>query len=420
MSFSNLLMKSCLNPGIHGARVPSILYTGTRQGHTIRGKPPGVARTLEQRLREETLSDPEVVARVNIGFPHLKEPRSAQLKMRLEHLKAQRTSKELEKLARSNKLTIDLEKVQEVYVRTTGHHDLRLMADHYGIFEHLYGSAYFVPRVPLSINYVLDGGERLAPVYNGNVIKPVEASKAPQVAFNGLLDPITGQAATSDTFWTLVATNPDAHYTNETSSECLHWLIANIPNGQVKDGQVLAEYLPPFPPRGVGYQRMVFVLYKQQERLDPGSYQLAEADFSNLEKRTFSTLDFYRKHQEQLTPAGLAFYQTNWDESLSQFYHDVLKCKEPVYEYDFPKPYLADQKFFPLKQPFNLYMDKHRDQKQLNKEFLERKLAHTHPFDGPDTPLRYPSAHPIGSEVPSWLKTEIRKQRLRTGRVQDY
>lgn len=43
MSFSNLLMKSTANPGV--------LLTVTRQGHVLRGKPPGVARTLEQRLR---------------------------------------------------------------------------------------------------------------------------------------------------------------------------------------------------------------------------------------------------------------------------------------------------------------------------------------------------------------------------------
>ncbi|KAH8367680.1 hypothetical protein KR084_001457 [Drosophila pseudotakahashii] len=418
MSFSNLLIKSGLNPGVRGAQA-GVLVAATRQGHTIRGKAPGVARTLEQRVQEETATDPEVVARINIGFPQLKESRSAQLKTRLEHLKAQRSSKQLEQLARSNKLIIDLEQVQRTYVKTTGQHDLRLLADHYGIFEHLFGSAYFVPRVPLNIAYQLEG-DRLAPVYNGNVIKPAEASKAPQISFDGLVDPITGQAgAAQDTsYWTLVASNPDAHYTNG-QAECLHWFIANIPNGQVSEGQVLAEYLPPFPPRGVGYQRMVFVLYKQLERLDLGSYQLAAEDFSNLEKRSFSTLDFYRQHQEQLTPAGLAFYQTNWDESLTHFYHDVLSDKEPVYEYDFPKPYLADQKFFPLKQPFNLYMDKHRDQKQLNKEYLERKLAKTHPFAGPEQPLRFPNAHAI-RDVPSWLKTEIRKQRLGTGRVQDY
>ncbi|EDW48848.1 39S ribosomal protein L38, mitochondrial [Drosophila sechellia] len=416
MSFSNLFMKSGLNVVVRDAQA-AVLMTATRQGHTIRGKPPGVARSLEQRIREENVEDQEVVARINIGFPQLKESRSAQLKKRLEHLKSQRSDKQLEQLARSNKLIIDLDKVQHTYVKTTGQHDLRLLADHYGIFEHLFGSAYFVPRVPLNISYQVDG-DSLAPVYNGNVIKPAEAAKPPQISFDGLVDPITGQAAGQDTYWTLVASNPDAHYTNGTA-ECLHWFIANIPNGKVSEGQVLAEYLPPFPPRGVGYQRMVFVLYKQQARLDLGSYQLAAADYGNLEKRTFSTLDFYRQHQEQLTPAGLAFYQTNWDESLTQFYHDVLKSKEPVYEYDFPKPYLADQKFFPLKQPFNLYMDKHRDQKQVNKEYLERKLAKTHPFEGPKKPLRYPNAHPI-RDVPSWLRTEIRKERLGTGRVQDY
>lgn len=118
---------------------------------------------------------------------------------------------------------IDLDKVQRTYVKTTGQHDLRLLADHYGIFEHLFGSAYFVPRVPLNISYQLDG-DSLAPVYNGNVIKPTEAAKAPQIDFDGLVDPITGQAAGQDTYWTLVASNPDAHYTNGTA-ECLHWFM---------------------------------------------------------------------------------------------------------------------------------------------------------------------------------------------------
>ncbi|XP_030568020.1 39S ribosomal protein L38, mitochondrial [Drosophila novamexicana] len=419
MSFRNLLMKTGVNGGLCGTQTTALLLLNlsTRQGHTLRGKPPGVARTLEQRLRDENVSDPEVAARVNIGFPQLKPSRSAQLKTRLEHLKAQRANKELEQLARSNKLLIDLDKVQETYVQTTGQHDLRLLADHYGIFEHLFGSAYFVPRVPLSIRYELNA-DTFSPVYNGNVLKPAEVAKSPLVIFDGQLDPITSKSAQGDSYWTLLATNPDAHYTNP-GAECLHWFIANIPNGKVGEGEILADYLPPFPPRGVGYQRMVFVLYKQQSRLDFSAHKLAATDYNNLEKRTFSTLDFYRQHQDELTPAGLAFYQTNWDESLTQFYHNVLQLKEPVYEYDYPKPYLADQKFFPLRQPFNLYMDKHRDSKQLNKEYLQRKLSQTHPFEGPEQPLRFPNAHPI-RDVPSWLKTEIRKRRLGTGRVQDY
>lgn len=100
---------------------------------------------------------------------------------------------------------------------------------------------------------------------------------------------------------------------------------ANIPNGKVAEGQVLAEYLPPFPPRGVGYQRMVFVLYKQQSRLDLSAHKVDKQDYTKLEKRSFNTLEFYRQHQDELTPAGLAFYQTNWDESLTEFYHNVLR-----------------------------------------------------------------------------------------------
>lgn len=112
--------------------------------------------------------------------------------------------------------------------------------------------------------------------------------------------------------------------------------------------------------------------------------------------------------------------------------------KEPIFEYDFPKQYIKDQTWFPLREPFNLYMDKYRDQKQVNvfffywilaqknnrefiqvaKEFLERKLAKTHPFTGPPAPLRFPNAHPI-TGVPSWLKTEKKKARLGWGRIND-
>lgn len=45
---------------------------------------------------------------------------------------------------------------------------------------------------------------------------------------------------------------------------------------------------------------------------------------NDLNKRTFSTLDFYKKHQDVLTPGGLAFFQADYDSSLIDFYHNVL------------------------------------------------------------------------------------------------
>lgn len=46
------------------------------------------------------------------------------------------------------------------------------------------------------------------------------------------------------------------------------------------------------------------------------SYQLAQ--------RTFRTFDFYKKHQEAMTPAGLAFFQCRWDDSVTHIFHQLL------------------------------------------------------------------------------------------------
>lgn len=93
--------------------------------------------------------------------------------------------------------------------------------------------------------------------------------------------------------------------------------------------------------------------------------------------------------------------------------------KEPIYEYDHPKPYYKDQIWFPHKEPFNIYMDRYRDEKQINKEFLQRKLAEVHPFKAPDPPLRFPNAHSIKG-VPSWYKTELEKRRLNRGKIREF
>lgn len=89
---------------------------------------------------------------------------------------------------------------------------------------------------------------------------------------------------------------------------------------------------------------------------------------NDLDKRTFKTYDFYRKLQDNITPAGLAFFQSDWDTNVTQFYHNVLNRTEPIYEYDFPKHYIAPEKHFALRQPFNLYLDRYRDPKQVRKD----------------------------------------------------
>lgn len=178
------------------------------------------------------------------------------------------------------------------------------------------------------------------------------------------------------------------------------------------------EYLRPFPPKGTGYHRHIFVLYKQEKKLDFSKFKKT-GPCLELAQRTFKTLDFYREQQDDLTPAGLAFFQSDWDESVHSFYQKVLKMKEPIFEYDFPPVYHTPQKWFPLRQPFNLYMDRYRDPKQINKEFLMRKLKKVHPFKPTPKPLPYPNAVYFDGYYPSWLKNEIRKSRLKWGRINE-
>lgn len=106
---------------------------------------------------------------------------------------------------------IDLDEVKKDWFQSTPMH-IKTIADHYGIYEHLYGDAYFIPRVPLNVGYNLE--DSLIPVYYGNVIKPNEAQRAPEVTFE----------SNNNDLWTLILTNPDGHFTKQ-DSEYVHWFM---------------------------------------------------------------------------------------------------------------------------------------------------------------------------------------------------
>lgn len=75
---------------------------------------------------------------------------------------------------------------------------------------------------------------------------------------------------------------------------------------------------------------------------------------TDLSLRTFKTYEFYRPRQDDLTPAGLAFCQTDYDFSVTSTFHNLLNMKEPKFEYDFPEHYVKPQKWFPNKVAFNV------------------------------------------------------------------
>lgn len=47
----------------------------------------------------------------------------------------------------------------------------------------------------------------------------------------------------------------------------------NIPGSDVTKGDCLVDYMRPIPAKGIGYCRYVFVLYKQEKRIDYSEYK---------------------------------------------------------------------------------------------------------------------------------------------------
>lgn len=46
---------------------------------------------------------------------------------------------------------VDLDDVRKEWVSSTGQLHIKNIAEHYGVYEHLFGYAYFYPRIPLNI-----------------------------------------------------------------------------------------------------------------------------------------------------------------------------------------------------------------------------------------------------------------------------
>jgi len=351
---------------------------------------------FEEIMKKRNYVDPEILKSVNIGTT-FRPQLTGRATMRAI-VKKNRENPDLEKAARHRTLKIDLEEVKKEYRKEQFLLHVKQTAAHYGIWRDLFNGAFFLPVNELSVLYDLDE-EYVNPVYHGNRLTPSEAGAAPTVEIN--------RADDDDSLWTLIMTNPDGHL-QDNEQEYLHWMVGNIPGGDVSKGEVLCDYLRPFPAKGTGFHRHVFLLFKQKKLLDLSSTERRE---STLAARTFKTIDFYRKYEEDLVPQGLAFFQSEWDESVREVYHNVLNMKEPEFEFWQPPPYIAKQKMYPGKEPFNRYFDRYRDKKEVAEEVVKEKLKLISPNKPYEPPFKWPHvAHRVNKGYkPTWL---TRKEEL--------
>ena len=46
-----------------------------------------------------------------------------------------------------------------------------------------------------------------------------------------------------------------------------------MPGNKLSEGEEIVSYMQPFPPKGTGFQRLIFVLYKQDRAIDFSSFK---------------------------------------------------------------------------------------------------------------------------------------------------
>lgn len=150
---------------------------------------------------------------------------------------------------------------------------------------------------PLDISY----GENVT-VKMGNELTPTQVKEQPLVNFTG---------ADASGFYLLAMVDPDApSVINPEAREFLHWLVGNIPGGEVPAGDVLAEYVGSGPPKDTGLHRYVFLLYKQPGKL---AFEEGKIDKTTAQGRgKFKVQRFTEKYKLELV--ALNVYQAEYDD----------------------------------------------------------------------------------------------------------
>ena len=93
-------------------------------------------------------------------------------------------------------------------------------------------------------------------------------------------------------------------------------------NNDFNSGQDKIEYMQPFPMRNTGWHRCVYVLFEHSKPIDFDI--LKKNDSSSLAERSFKAAEFHSNYKNDLTPVGLAFFQTEYDLSVKNIFHNVL------------------------------------------------------------------------------------------------
>jgi large subunit ribosomal protein L38 len=94
-------------------------------------------------------------------------------------------------------------------------------------------------------------------------------------------------------------------------------------NSDSTTGEDNLSYMQPFPMRNTGWHRCVYVLFEHQKPID-FKFSPNSNSSSLLNERSFKAADFFSTYKNDIKPVGLSFFQTEWDISVKEFFHNKL------------------------------------------------------------------------------------------------
>ncbi|XP_017026015.1 protein D3 [Drosophila kikkawai] len=145
----------------------------------------------------------------------------------------------------------------------------------------------------------------------GQVLTPTQVKDQPSVKWE----------ANADKLYTLCMTDPDAPSRKEpTFREWHHWLVGNIPGGDIAKGEVLSAYIGSGPPPDTGLHRYVFLVYEQSCKLTFDEKRLPNN--SGDGRGGFKIADFAKKYNLGDPIAG-NLYQAEYDDYVPILYKQL-------------------------------------------------------------------------------------------------
>jgi phosphatidylethanolamine-binding protein (PEBP) family uncharacterized protein len=129
-------------------------------------------------------------------------------------------------------------------------------------------------------------------VTDGAELSKAQAAHAPHVDFKG----------DAGKLYTLIMVDPDAPSPdNPTMAQWLHWIVANIPEGDVSKGDTITLYAGPTPPRGT--HRYIITMYEQPEGV--------KLPKTHIEQRAkFSAAKWAAEHKLSAHPVAAVHFVT--------------------------------------------------------------------------------------------------------------